>query len=118
METTIEISALKLYGRHGVADQERTVGNTFSYDITLRYPFMRGAETDDLNATINYAEVVEIVKRVNATPSLLLENVALRIVEALTERFADITGGKVSVKKLTPPIAGCEVDHVAVAIAW
>lgn len=118
MKTFIEISGLRLYGRHGVASQERRVGNEFVFDLHLSYPFEQGAVRDDLEKTINYAEIVEVVKKVNAEPSALIENVAWRLKETLTAMFPAISTGMIRVAKVKPPIPATSLDRVAVTISW
>lgn len=118
MKTSIEITGLRFYGRHGVAPQERSVGNEFIFDIYLKYPFTKAAETDTLAHTLNYADIVAAAREVNSEPSLLLENLAWRLMKKLTSLYPAITSGSIKVAKLIPPIAGCRADSVGVKISW
>lgn len=104
---------------HGVMEQERAVGNRFRVDVLLRCPAAVGAaQTDSLDAAVNYAEVIALVREQMAIPSALLENVCWRIMRAIVGRFGDaVAGGRVSVAKLTPP-CGVQVDGVAAALEW
>lgn len=113
----MEINGLRLFARHGVMEQERITGNIFQLDIHLRYPMDEALKNDRLEGTLNYAEAVEVAREVMATPSALLEHVAMRLKTALTGRFPLIAGGKIRVAKLTPPIPA-ELDSVAVTIEW
>lgn len=84
----ISLEGLNIYARHGVMEQERKVGNRFVVDISLSYPpALEAARTDTLGSTINYAELVAIIKETMETPSLLLENVALRIRQTVMSRW-------------------------------
>lgn len=114
--TGIVIKGLKLYGYHGVMEHESHVGTHFVYDIELEYDFTRGAMTDDLNMTINYASVIDVVKRVNSARSKLIENVAYRLVETLRSEFKGIKSIKIRVTKLNPPIPDIEAEGVSVYI--
>lgn len=100
---TITISDLRLYGHHGVGEQERRVGAWFVYRIELHYDATAAIATDCLEHAINYAEAVEIVRLVQAEPSRLLEHLAGRIRTALVAAFPPLTAGSVSVTKLSPP---------------
>lgn len=115
MKTTIEITRLRLHAFHGVLEQERRVGNDFEVSVTVGYPVVIGS--DELSATLNYAELIDVVKKVMAEPSALLEHVAYRIGEAVTSRWPLIDGGMVRVAKLTPPVRS-EVAEVAVTLNW
>ena len=117
MTGTIEVNGLRLFARHGVLDQERRVGNTFEVTLHLRYPISEAMLTDDVASTLNYAEVVDVVKEVMTTPSRLLERVAYRIYETLLHRWPDIEGGSITVRKLTPPIPA-QLKDVAITIEW
>lgn len=115
--TTIEINRLRLRARHGVMQQERTVGNTFEVTAHLQCNVGRAVADDDLSATLDYAEAIDVIKSEMAIPSRLLEHAAGRIRTALTTKFPCITGGRISIAKLTPPIP-VEVESVAVTIRW
>lgn len=117
MITTIEINNLKMRARHGVLMQERSVGNDFTVTVHLRYPIAVAMANDDVTATLNYADAVEIIKAEMARPSALLEHVASRIRQRLIEVFPMIEGGFVRVAKLKPPIPA-QMDDVAVKIEW
>lgn len=117
MRGIVEINGLRVFARHGVASQERLVGNLFEVTAHLVYPMDDAMAHDRLDGTLNYAEAVEVIEDVMSTPSALLENVAMRIKTALTGRFPLIEGGYIRVAKITPPIAA-ELDSVAVKIEW
>lgn len=116
---TIEIMGLRLTGHIGVLEQERRVGNEFSVDIRIRITDVTAAmQSDSLADTVNYAEIVSIVKEQMSVPSRLLENVAARIRDSVCKRFPDkIAGGEVKVAKLAPPISA-QLDYVAFSTSW
>lgn len=115
---TIEINKLLIHARHGVMDQERTVGNDFRVSARLVYPAGMAVESDKLDGTLNYAEACEEIRKVMATPSALLEHVCGRLRISLTERFPKIICGSVRVEKLNPPIPGTQMESVAVELSW
>lgn len=112
----IEILGVRLFGHHGVLEQERIVGNEFIVDIVINYPADRGAEKDDISSTLNYANVVEVVKAEFATPANLIEAVATRIANGLRQQWPRIDSGQVSVAKLTPPIPSTTLTMVKVTV--
>ncbi len=115
MVGTIEINRLKLFARHGVFEQERELGNKFEVTVHLQYPIDSAMQNDDLNETINYAEVVDLIQEVMASPSKLLEHVAFRLHSAIINRYPSVTGGSIRVAKLNPPIQA-EMQDVTVKI--
>lgn len=114
----IEINGLRLFAHHGVLEAERRVGNIFIVDIILRCDLSAAMSSDCVADTVNYAEIVEIVRREMAVPSDLLEHVAKRIRDAVCRRFPSVTGGEIRVAKPAPPIAGIRLESVAVATTW
>jgi dihydroneopterin aldolase len=72
--------------------------------------------TDDLDDTLNYAVVYEVVKREMEIPSNLIEHVAGRIMRALKTAFPQITAIDLKLSKLNPPIAG-EVASASVILS-
>ena len=77
MTTKIILKAMRFYAYHGVAPQERKVGNTFMVDLELTAPLVAAVESDRLEDTINYAEVYATVRQEMQIPSQLLEHAAV-----------------------------------------
>lgn len=106
MTSQIELKDIKFHAYHGVSPQETRVGNTFIVNLTLTAPLEQAINSDQLEYTINYAEVYAIVKQEMATPSLLLEHVTGRILSSVKHKFPQITAIQVKVSKLNPPFGG------------
>ncbi|MCF2660139.1 dihydroneopterin aldolase [Parabacteroides distasonis] len=106
MTTKITLQTMKFYAYHGVLEQERRVGNTFVVDLTLTAPLEKAVQSDQLEDTINYAEVYELTKQEMNIPSQLLEHVAGRICRALRHHFPQIEQIEIRVSKLNPPFGG------------
>lgn len=95
------------------------MGNEFCIDLTLCLSDVSEAmRCDSLAHTVNYAEVVSIVRQQMSVSSCLLENVAARIRDAIMGKYGEkIYGGKVRVAKLAPPIPA-QLDYVAFTTEW
>lgn len=106
MTVRIELETMKFYAWHGVSPQETRVGNTFVVNLILTAPLEKAVASDDLDDTINYAEVYEIVKSEMVIPSKLLEHVAGRILHALKRAFPQLLAVKLKLSKLNPPFGG------------
>ncbi len=103
---TIELRDIHLYAHHGVMPQERSVGAWFTVDIKMEINDHKCAYDDEINNTVSYAEVYDIIKEIMHTPSNLLENVGKRIIEAIFNRFSQIDSIETTISKDTPPIGG------------
>ena len=62
METFLKIEKIKLWARVGVLDKERELGQLFILDIFLWTDFDKCTANDDIKKTIDYSELVEILK--------------------------------------------------------
>lgn len=87
MNTFVELRKIRFYAYHGVAEQERCVGNDYEIYVKVKYPFKDAMETDNLDATLNYAQLYEIICREMKISSHLLEHVAGRIIRAIQTEF-------------------------------
>lgn len=102
MSLEIEIKGLKFYAYHGVMARERKVGQQFEVDVRLEIESYDGS--DNLDTTVNYADVISAVKAEMAEPSNLIEHVCFRICERLRRDFPKVCGGEVEVRKMRPPV--------------
>lgn len=118
MNGTVEVNNLKVTAFHGVMEQERVVGNRFEVTVHVDCDFTEAARLDRVDLTVNYAEIVDIIRAEMAKNSLLIETVARRIALRVADRWPDlVTGGMVRVAKIVPPIPG-QMDSVAVVYRW
>lgn len=103
---SIELRDIHLFAHHGVIPQEKAIGAEFTINITLTICDHSCAYSDEIDGTVSYADVYDIIKREMKKPSKLLESVCRRIIEALFERFDKITDIEMSLYKDTPPMGG------------
>ena len=101
----ISLDRMRMFGRIGVFEQERIVGNEFVLDVRVRIDADR-VSNDDVEGTISYADIYDEVKRVMEKPHRLLETVASEIGQRLRVRWPEIIDGNVSITKSVPPISG------------
>ncbi len=100
----IELRSIRVDGRHGVTDEERSRAQPLEVDLDVEADVARAAASDDLSDTIDYAGLAETVSAVVAGTSF-------RLLEALAGAIADAVMGdprirsvRVSVRKLRPPL--------------
>ena len=115
MKNTIEVNGIRLYAFHGNLIEENKIGGHYTIDVSVTTDFSKTFETDDLNDTINYVQINDIVKEEMAIPSKLIETVGYRIVNRIKGEITGVLTTKVKVIKHSPPIGG-NVDDVAIII--
>lgn len=106
MTSKISLNAMRFYAYHGVLPQEKKVGNWFSVDLELSVDLSRAALSDQLQDTLNYAEVYAAVEEEMAIPSELLEHAAGRILRRIRGQFPQVEGIMVRLTKEYPPSKG------------
>ena len=82
MPDTIAIRGLTAYAHHGVYAFERRQGQTFRCDAVLEVDTAPAAQADDLERTVNYAELAQALYTALSTePVDLLETLAQRLAD-------------------------------------
>lgn len=110
----VELAGLRVFGRHGVTDEERARGQDFLYDIRMRVS--DGALSDRIDDAVDYREVADTVREVSDERRFaLLEALAAAVAEAIVARFAV---EKVSVRVRKPEVrpAGLDVEWTAATV--
>lgn len=115
MSSKIYLRNVRFHAFHGVLPQEGIVGNDYLVNLVLDYDFSSAIETDDLQGTLNYAEVYQKVREAMAVPSKLLEHVAGRIAHRLFSDFPEIQKLQLSITKVNPPM-GADSDGAGVEV--
>jgi len=101
---TMKLERIQLYGRHGVYPEENRLGQRFYVSLELKLDLSKAGKTDDLEQTVNYAEVYELVKGVVEGETFkLIEALAETLATRLLDAYAKIHEVTVRVLKPHPP---------------
>jgi 7,8-dihydroneopterin aldolase/epimerase/oxygenase len=112
----IHVNQMEFYGYHGVFPEETRLGQRFGVDLTVELDLSKAGHSDNLEDSINYAELYQVCKEVvEGTPYKLVEAVAEKIAGMILERFSLVEACHVKVIKPDPPIPG-HYKSVAVEI--
>jgi len=111
----IELKKLMFYAYHGVMEQERIIGNSYRIDLKLFLDLSKAIKSDNIEDTVNYADIFSLIKEEMAIPSHLLEHVAGRIIRKIKQAYPNISKIRIRLAKINPPIQG-EVQAAAVII--
>lgn len=112
----IEVRGLKVRGKHGTTPQERAEEQPFVVSLAVRADTREAAAFDNLDATLDYAEAVNVVSEIVTKESFqLLETLADRIARRLltNKRVLDVW---VRVAKTEAPL-DADVEEVAVEVS-
>ena len=111
--STISLEGMEFFAHHGCFKEEQVIGNKFIIDLQIETDTSQAEISDNLAKTINYQEVYLMVKEEMTTRSKLLEHLARRILDRISDEFPQILSAKIKVSKLNPPIGG-KVHSVSV----
>ncbi len=99
----ISLEEMKFYAYHGVLEQEQIVGNNFEVTLKLLADVRDSVFSDNLEDTINYAEIYQIVKDEMSIKSKLLEHLAGRINQRILNDYQKVKEVNIKISKLNPP---------------
>ena len=81
---------LIFHAYHGVFEEEQVIGGKFEVNLELETDFSKSMSTDELNGTIDYSKVYEIIAQEMKVSSKLIEHLGKRIVDSLYDNFEEI----------------------------
>lgn len=117
-DSYIILQDVRFYAFHGVMSQERSVGTDFLVNVRIGYDISKAMQSDNVEDTISYAEVYNLIKKEMETPSKLLENLASRVANAITSTFPEVYEIYLSVIKANPPMgADCKGAGVEIHLS-
>ena len=111
----IHLRQVRFHAFQGVLPQEQQVGADFLLDLKVGYPLARAMQSDEVGDTLNYAALYALVAREMQQSSKLLEHVAGRMAEAISQTFPRVTSIDLELTKLNPPM-GAECGGASVEI--
>jgi dihydroneopterin aldolase len=100
------VEDIRFYGHHGVTPAQQEVGAWFSVSVELSLDLTPAALADDLEAGVDYGQVVRRVIEVGTGERVhLIERLAGLLSDALLREYParEVT---VTVRKLTAPLDG------------
>lgn len=112
-DSYILLENLKFHAYHGVLPQERRTGNDYRVSLRIKYDVTVALTSDDVDDTLNYAEIFELVSQEMQVPSALIERVGGRIGDRIFRRFPAVEEVKLTIVKENPPM-GADCDGAGV----
>mgnify|MGYP000645588050 FL=1 len=99
----ITVEGIRIFAHHGHLPEEAVLGGHFIVNVWVEADTTKVEKTDDLNDTVDYVKIIEIVKQQMAIRADMIEVPAKRIVDAILplHKVQKVT---VEVEKIQPPI--------------
>ena len=116
MSDQIRVSGIKAFGYHGVLPHEATEGQDFIVDLVVTLDLSAVSLSDDLQETINYADLAQIAHdNIVGERVQLIERLAGRIAEEISSAYSQITSVSVTVHKPHAPVT-VDFEDISVTI--
>ena len=116
MSDKIFVNGLVLHAYHGVMPHEAKVGQPFTLDLVLDIDLAEASRSDMLKATVSYEALVKIASEAFCAHRYrLVEAAAGAVADAVLERYTQVRGIRITVRKPHAPIAAT-FDDVGVTI--
>ncbi len=116
MSDQIRVSGIKAFGYHGVLPHEATDGQEFTVDLLVTLDLRAASFSDDLQDTINYADLAQIAHdNIVGDRVQLIERLAGRIADEISSTYPQITSVSVTVHKPHAPVA-VDFENISVTI--
>ena len=111
----IVLEEMEFYAYHGCFDEEQVIGNQFIVNLEFEADTAMVEASDDFDKAVNYQEVYNTIDKQMQQKSRLLEHVAGRILNAVLDKFPEITFCRIKLSKMNPPVGG-KVKAVSVVL--
>ena len=114
MTNTVILSNLRFYAFHGVLSQEKKVGHHFLLSMKIECDFSQAILRDNVNDTVDYGSVCDIINKEMTIRSKLMEHLAGRILYAVFNNFPTVNAISITIIKENPPVNsdcdGCGIN--------
>jgi dihydroneopterin aldolase len=101
----IRLERLRVVAIVGVLQSEREIAQPLECDLYIHVDLTAAGMSDDLNDTVNYAEIADAaVETMRTSKALLLERMAAQVVDAVLAVDERIEAVSMSLRKLRPPV--------------
>jgi len=115
--STISIEGMEFFAYHGCFKEEQVIGTKFSIDLFMEVDTAAAEQSDQLDDTVNYQSVYQVVKQEMDSKSNLLEHVGRRVLEEIRNAFPQVENARIKIRKLNPPLGG-KMDFVSLELEF
>jgi len=113
----ISIEGMEFFAYHGCFKEEQVIGTKFRIDLFLNVDTSAAEKSDQLQDTVNYQSVFQLVKKEMETTSKILEHVGRRILDNIESEFPNVDHARIKIRKLNPPLGG-KMDFVSLELSF
>lgn len=112
----ITLKNCAFFARHGVFNEEETLGQRFFVDAILDVDGGNALASDEIEGTVDYGTAFQVIESIiTGKRRFLIESLALETAKALCKEFPMIENAEITIRKPNAPVQGV-LDHVEVTI--
>ena len=104
---TINLHKLRFHAFDGIYAEEKVLGGEFEVNMSVRF-IPDVLPVTDLNKTVNYAVLYELVKTSMEQPCPILETFVTKLAGNVLAQFSIVEEVEISILKLRPPVINFE----------
>lgn len=111
----IILENIRIYSNHGCLNEEALIGSDYLIDLEITADLSQSALSDELEDTVDYVHLNNIIKEEVGIRSKLLEKVAHRVLVRIQNEIPKVQTAKIKLSKINPPIGG-NVEKVSIVL--
>lgn len=112
----INLNDAEFFAHHGYYPEEQILGTRFMVDISVSFAPQGNLCEDEIDNTVNYEQLYNIARDEMKVTRKLIETVAQSIHDKIKGEFPFVSGIRVCLKKMDPPLKG-KVGHSSVVVS-
>ena len=113
---TVALKDVRCHALHGFYQEEHLIGCVFMVDAEVTFT-ASNTDTENLENTVNYEVLNNIILQEMAKTQKLLETVVSNTIEAIISCYPFILTAKVGIRKMNPPMPG-QIGHSFVQLSY
>ena len=112
----ITLKNCAFFARHGVYNEEETLGQRFFVDAFLDVNAGGALEKDEIEGTVDYGTALKVIETIiTGKRRFLIEALALEVARAICKEFPMVTSAEITIRKPNAPVQGV-LDYVEVTV--
>jgi dihydroneopterin aldolase len=113
----VALHGAEFFAYHGFYPEEQKIGNHFVVDIEVEFTPAADVKDDDLNNTVNYEWLYNMVCEEMKLTKKLIETVAQAIIDQTKQQYPFADRVQLTLKKLNP-LVGAKTQYSSVTLSY
>ncbi|PCI06084.1 MAG: dihydroneopterin aldolase [Hyphomicrobiales bacterium] len=117
-EYVIRLHNCAFFARHGLFNEEETLGQRFFVDAELVVNGTDGLENDDIEKVVDYGAAFQVIERIiSGKRRFLIEALALDVAKDICSTFSIVKRATITIRKPSAPVQGI-LDYAEVSVTY